>query len=109
MQRVEAKVRLLYSGLPSDNYVHNCDLAVDFMGHLDREYKRLFIHLVILSYLLSFITSFVSVVADLKNVVSVEVQDQDMKYGKTGHIVVFTFREGYSISATESATSEDIR
>ncbi len=108
MQRVEAKVRLLYSGLPSDNYVHNCDLAVDFMGHLDREYKRLFIRLVILSYILSFITS-LSVVADLKDVVSVEVQDQDMKYGKTGHIVVFTFREGYSISATESATSEDIR
>ncbi len=53
--------------------------------------------------------SLISVVADLKDVISIEVQEQDMKYGKTGHIVVFRFREGYSISATESATSDDIR
>ena len=52
---------------------------------------------------------FTSVVANAKEVISVNVREEDMKYGSTGYVVVLNFLSGYSMGVTEVATSDDRR
>ena len=51
----------------------------------------------------------ISVVANAKEVLSVEVREEDMKYGSFGFVVVLNFVTGYSMGVTEVATSGDRR
>ena len=51
----------------------------------------------------------ISVVANAKEVLSVEVREEDMKYGSVGFVVVLNFVTGYSMGVTEVATSDDRR
>ena len=52
---------------------------------------------------------FTSVVANAKEVISVNLREEDMKYGSTGYVVVLNFLSGYSMGVTEVATSDDRR
>ena len=52
---------------------------------------------------------FVLVVANAKEVLSVEVREEDIKYGSVGFVVMLNFVTGYSIGVTEVATSDDRR
>lgn len=49
------------------------------------------------------------VVADVNEVLSVDVREEDMKYGNVGYVVVLNFESGYSIGVTEVATTDDRR
>ena len=51
----------------------------------------------------------IPVVDELENVVSVRVQEEEIKYGSMGYIVILIMAGGYSLGVTEVATNDDKR
>ncbi len=66
-------------------------------------------HLECKSFIYVTASCFVVAVANCAEVMSVVVQEDDMKYGKSGFVVVLNFESGYSIGLTEVATTDHQR
>lgn len=48
-----------------------------------------------------------AVVAEIDDAVSVNVEEEDVRYGAKGYVVVMNFASGYSLGVTETAVIGD--
>ena len=58
--------------------------------------------------LMGFVCCF-AVVTNIRDIVDVTIDSQDVKYGANGHQVVLGFSSGYSLGVTETVTVGDKR